>query len=122
MLEASNLIAEAGLGTASVSSAKLAASAKELFLQLQTPGVRKVNFGTLEIEWESGKNASKEVEIEHGLGTTPQVVTGNFGFNASFVAYAAIGTYTSTKFLVQGFTTTAPGTAKKSPFKWMAIA
>lgn len=107
--------------TAGVEADDLAISAKELAPQLIEAGKRKINFGSVEVEWEAGKNNSKEVEVEHGLGVIPQAVVGNFGFNKGFIALAATGAYTATKFLVQGATISAPGAPAKSTFKWMAI-
>lgn len=119
-------IAEAVIDTeqmvpGAIGPTQLSTASKELSLQLAPPATRKVTLGSTVVEWPKGANNSKEVEIEHGLGTMPQVVVGNFGFNSSFVAFAAVGAYSATKFLVQGYTPTAPGEAQKSTFKWLAI-
>lgn len=119
-------IAEAVVGTnqmvlGAIGPTELSSSAKELSPQLVSPAPRKINSGSATIEWAKGSNNSKEIEVEHGLGVVPQAVIGNFGFNASFVAFAAAGAYSSTKFLAQGYTPTAPAEAKQSTFKWIAF-
>lgn len=73
LLEGSNLVAEAGLGTASVGSAKLAASAKELFPQLSSATKRVVNFGESSVTF-SASTGSAVKEVTHGLGVKPIAV------------------------------------------------
>jgi hypothetical protein len=53
---------------------QLSDAAKDLFPQLVTGGAHKINFGTTTVTFPGAENASKNKEVEHGLGTTPAAI------------------------------------------------
>jgi hypothetical protein len=60
-----------------VTAPKMAASAKELFPQLKTPGPHFFNVGAIEV------NSESQVEVSHGLGFVPSIVLTETMVNAN---------------------------------------
>lgn len=114
--------------TSSIASGDLAASAKEFFLQLATAATRKVNFGTVELEWNGAGSASNTKEVTHGLGAVPLYVGLTL---AKLITSAGSGELfgfgveptSSTIFKVNATLPTGsiPGAGTKVKFFWTAI-
>lgn len=105
-----------------ITAGALADSAKELFPQLAEGGSRKVNFGSVQVEFAGGTNISKEATVTHGLGTTPSAVllqSAAFDGEAYNAEVATVGATTfKTRFLFQAF---IPGAGTKRTIYWLAI-
>jgi hypothetical protein len=113
------------LGKGSVGSEELATAAKELFLQLAVAGNRKINFGSVEVEWPGAAIESKTVEVTHGLGATPALggvqLTPVFA-TATRRMFPQIVSTSSTKIaLVSVCADAVPGAGVKQTIYWQAI-
>lgn len=118
LLEGSNLVAEAGLGAGSVGAAKLATGAKELFVQLAVAAGVKLAFGSTKMTWTAAKSPAPVV-IEHGLGKEPKIVLPVVNLGSASSAFINAGTYTATKFTLNGFSSEVLSITLEVP--WLAI-
>lgn len=93
------------------------------FLQLTETAKRKVNRGTVELEFGGGSRESKTATVTHGIGSTPSAVV------MTYKAVAAVD-YMFWQVSVVGATTFAcackcdaatPANGTKVPFYWIAI-
>jgi hypothetical protein len=67
-------IAGSKLAEKTIEAKRLSDDAKNLFPQLATAAVRKINFGTGTVNFSGGSHLSDEPEITHGLGVAPKAV------------------------------------------------
>lgn len=104
---------------------ELIGQAKELFPQFVTPGARKINFGTIEVEWAGGSIQSKTVEVTHGLGATPApgaVQLTPIYVEATRRMFPQIVSTSSTKIaLLSACADAVPGAGVKQTIYWQAI-
>lgn len=100
------------------SSALLRKEALELFLQLAVKGSLKLAIGSTKMTWTAAKSPAA-VTIEHGLGTTPKIVIPVVNFAGASSATINAGTYTSTKFTLNGFSPEVISITLEVP--WVAI-
>lgn len=102
----------------------LSAGSKELSIQLASPAKRKINSGSVVVEWPGSAEESSTVEVEHGLGIEPKTVNLTAAFSATstfvFPQYQLNGT---TKIKVKGFCPPGlkPGAGTKATISWQAI-
>lgn len=103
-----------------VGPSQLSTAAEQLFLQLVTPATRKVNFSSVEVEWNVKGIASAAATVTHGLGATPKAVAPVAGsFSGSYAEVEALGATTFKVRLVSTTGEIAAGT--KRTVYWIAI-
>jgi hypothetical protein len=96
--------------------------AKAGYLQLAVAANRKINFGTVEVEWAGGIE-SKTVEVAHGLGATPA----NVQLTPVFVVatrrmFPQIVSTSSTKIgLNSSCADAVPAAGTKQTIHWLAV-
>lgn len=111
---------EVSVGAGSELKTLLDASGKSNFLQLSSGAKRKINFGSVEVEWPGTNRSSNVKTITHGLGATPKAVlmTAN-GFAG---VYGEVNNAGATTFELRGTVSEGipPGGVKQTIF-WTAI-
>lgn len=98
--------------------------AKAGYLQLAVAASRKINFGTVEVEWAGGIE-SKTVEVAHGLGVAP--VPGGVQLTPVFVVatrrmFPQLVSTSSTKIgLNSSCADAVPAAGTKQTIHWMVV-
>jgi hypothetical protein len=95
------------------------AEAKELFPELATPGAKRLNTGTVQLEWPGASPTTSALEIVHGLGSTPLRVLGTARSNAVVASCTVRGT---TKFTLRAWNGEgSPPAGSKVEVDWIAF-
>lgn len=98
----------------------LGKSARQLFVQLATPGARKINFGTATVKWAGSKSETEVKEVAHGLGSAAVIALGGAQTtNTFFVTAEPSGT---DKIKLQGYApgSTPPAGTERTVY-WIAM-
>lgn len=96
--------------------------ATNVFLRLVTPASRKINFGSVQVEFAGGTNISKAATVTHEIGATPKAVhLQHSGFEGEVTdpQVTSVGATTfEVRFVFKEF---KPVAGSKSTIYWTAI-
>jgi hypothetical protein len=99
----------------------LAEEVLKQFIQLVVPGVTKINFGMVTVEW-TGTAFSPSSEVKHGLGKEPKAILLTAEKSGALFIYFDWTETNATMFKAAGIANAAVAAGTKSKFSWIAIA
>lgn len=110
---------EVAVGAGSQVKTAIDQAGRSEFLQLASLAKRKINFGSIELEWPGGSPLTNEATITHGLGTTPVYLS----VQAGMVNMCGVGSPGGTTFKARMRTGdgTSPGAGTRQTVYWIAI-